>query len=65
MNNKDYKLNLLHVAVMIPTNFNVVECVKVLIKNCVDPNSKALVITHEYLLFDNCLCNNLIIFSQH
>lgn len=32
-------------AVMIPTNYSVVQCIKVLITYCVNPNLKALVIT--------------------
>jgi len=37
-------------AVMIPTNYSVVQCIKVLITQCVNPNLKALVITMKYLL---------------
>jgi hypothetical protein len=37
-------------AVMMPTNYSVVQCIKVLITHCVNPNLKALVITIKYLL---------------
>ncbi|XP_050058869.1 uncharacterized protein LOC114131004 [Aphis gossypii] len=40
--NENYKLNLLHMAVMMPTNYSVVQCIKVLITQCVNPNLKAL-----------------------
>lgn len=37
-------------AVMMPTNYNTVKCIEILILHHVDPNSKALVINYLHLL---------------
>lgn len=40
-------------AVMMPTSYNVVKCVEVLIMQQVDPNSKSLVTTIIYIIIVN------------
>ncbi|XP_022179127.1 uncharacterized protein LOC111039801 [Myzus persicae] len=42
LSDQNYKFNLLHMAVVMPTSYSVVQCIKVLIAHCVNPNLKAL-----------------------
>ncbi|XP_050436120.1 ankyrin repeat and MYND domain-containing protein 1-like isoform X4 [Adelges cooleyi] len=45
LTDEDYRLNLLHMAVVLPINYNVINCIKVLIKHGVDCNHKSIVIS--------------------